>query len=226
MRKMQDVFQAACPLFFNVLLLILCSPSHPVTRVRLPETLDGYVKRQLHAHRAVFVAARQFYIAHSIPLENRWMRMVETVAVAYLKYRNARLHGVEERLGRRRLAAVMRHDQHVSLEPGGVAFTHDCSNWRSTSASMSAAKSAERPAALVTFSTHEVAFGLAASGPACGQSTSNTTPSHCQRCPATQRNKALPRPPPSRPPQRARAAWQRGQELPDPNALEHRGRSA
>ena len=44
--------------------------------------------------------------------------MIKTVAVAYLKYRDARPDGVEERLGRRGLAAVMRHDQYVSLEPG------------------------------------------------------------------------------------------------------------
>ena len=48
--------------------------------------------------------------------------MVKTVAVAYLKYRDARPHGVEERLGRRRLAPVMRHYQHVSLKPVGLTL--------------------------------------------------------------------------------------------------------
>src|ERR1700730_14165972 len=93
---------------------------HPVTRVRLPVTFDGHLRRDVHPRRTVLVATRQLNMTHSIPRENRRVRMVKTVAVAYLKYRDARLNGIEERFSRGRLATVVRYHQHIGLKPGGV----------------------------------------------------------------------------------------------------------
>ena len=116
--------------------------------------------------------------------------MVKTVAIAYLKYRDERPDRIEERLGRRRLAAVMRHEQHVGAQRVARRARAACARRR---ASMSAARSAERPAALVTFSTHDCAFGLPASGPGSGHSIANSTPSQVQRWPAAQRSACAPR---------------------------------
>lgn len=51
--------------------------------------------------------------------------MMKTVAIAYLKYRDKRLDRVEERLGRRGLAAVMRHDKDLRRQHGAIPRQQD-----------------------------------------------------------------------------------------------------
>ena len=61
--------------------------------------------RRPDLHRAAGVAACEFDMTSQIAFEHTRIRMMKTVAIAYLKYRDKRLDRVEERLGRRGLAA-------------------------------------------------------------------------------------------------------------------------
>jgi hypothetical protein len=115
---------------------------HPVSTVRLPIPferqygLPGHTR--LDAHGPVFVAARQLDVPQLISCENARMGMMKPVAIAYLKYRDERLDGIEERLGRRGLAAMVRHEQNLRAQRVAIARKQAAFDRRSMSAASSA----------------------------------------------------------------------------------------
>jgi hypothetical protein len=86
------------------------SPIHPVTspRVAIPLEREPPVRRRdVEPHGAVAIGARQRDCARLVAGKDRAVRMPEAIAIAYRKYRDARLDRIEERLDRRRAAAVV-----------------------------------------------------------------------------------------------------------------------
>src|SRR5690348_13546471 len=72
-----------------------------------------HTRLELHAHRAIPVGSREFDAPVLKASPYGGMRVTEAVAIAYLKYRDTRLYGIEERFGRRCPATVVRHEQYV-----------------------------------------------------------------------------------------------------------------
>ena len=89
------------------------SPIHPVPSPNVAMTLEGKPavgRRDVEPHGAVAIGARQRDPARLVTGEHRPVRMTETIAIAYRKYRDARPDRIEERLDRRRAAAMVRNE--------------------------------------------------------------------------------------------------------------------
>src|SRR5438105_7453581 len=73
----------------------------------------GKIPWQPHAQRALRVGAVHLDAASEITVEDGGIGMVEAIAVTDGQDAHGRRDRVDERIGRRRLRAMVRHEQHI-----------------------------------------------------------------------------------------------------------------